>query len=82
MFGPYLIEEIVADGINAGVFRPVDLTTFGWTFMLALNGTASWWTPADPRPLDTIADEILSYFLAGVLGPSPAGPTDLGPPTT
>jgi len=62
-----VIETIVADGIKAGVFRPVDLNAFGWTFMLAMNGTASWWTPGDLRTPEQVADEVLSYFLAGLL---------------
>lgn len=62
----HFIEGIVSDGIDAGVFRPVDLTTFGWSLMLTLNGTASWWTPEDPRTLDEVADEVLSYFLTGL----------------
>lgn len=62
----HFIEGIVEDGIAAGHFRPVDLTTFGWSLMLTLNGAASWWTPEDPRTLNEVADEILSYFLDGL----------------
>jgi AcrR family transcriptional regulator len=61
------ITDIVADGVAAGQFRPVDLEIFGWTFMLALNSVASWWTPEHPRSPHEIADEIAGYFLAGMV---------------
>ena len=61
------ITDIVADGVAAGAFRPVDLEIFGWTFMLALNSVSSWWTPAHPRTPHAIADEITGYFLAGIV---------------
>ena len=60
------ITGIIAEGIVAGAFRPVDLEIFGWTFMLALNSVASWWTPEHPRSPYEIADEITGYFLEGV----------------
>lgn len=59
-------EVIVADGVAQGMFRPVDLTVFGWTLMLSLNAVASWWTQDDGRSPDEVADEILSYFLEGL----------------
>lgn len=61
-----LIESIVSDGVAAGVFRPVDVEVFAWTLMLALNAT-TWWTPQHARTPDEVADEILSYFIEGVL---------------
>ncbi len=60
------ITDIVEDGVAAGTFRAVDLEIFGWTFMLALNGVASWWTPEHARTSDSIADEIVEYFLGGL----------------
>jgi AcrR family transcriptional regulator len=59
-----LIESIVADGIAAGVFRPIDVEVFAWTLMLALNAT-TWWTPQHSQTPDEVADEILSYFIEG-----------------
>jgi AcrR family transcriptional regulator len=61
------ITDIVADGVEAGAFRPVDLEIFGWTLMLALNSVASWWTPQHARSPREIADEIVGYFLAGIV---------------
>ena len=63
------ITDIVADGIATGAFRPVDLEIVGWTFMLALNSVASWWTPEHPRSPREIADEIAGYFLDGMVLP-------------
>jgi AcrR family transcriptional regulator len=59
-----LIESIVSDGIEAGVFRPLDVEVFAWTLMLALNAT-TWWTPQHSQTPDEVADEILSYFIEG-----------------
>jgi TetR/AcrR family transcriptional regulator, cholesterol catabolism regulator len=61
-----LITSLVAEGVAAGRFRPVDDEVFGWTFMLALNDIAAWWTPAHPRTPEDIADEIAGYFLDGL----------------
>jgi AcrR family transcriptional regulator len=62
-----MIETIVSDGIGRGIFRPVDVNVFAWTLMLALNGTANWWSPEHPRSPDEVADEIFSYFVEGAL---------------
>ena len=60
------IEDIVSDGIRSGIFRSVDLDVFTWTLMMALNATASWWTPEHPRSPEQLADEIFSYFADGL----------------
>ena len=69
-----MIEGIVSDGVRSGIFRSVDTGIFASTLMLAQNAIATWWTPEHPRSPDEVADEILSYFLEGVLTREPAEP--------
>jgi len=65
----HMIETIIADGITAGAFRPVEVDIFAWTLMLALNAT-TWWTPEHPLSPEEVADEIFSYFVEGIVTPA------------
>lgn len=61
-----LITGPLAEGIAAGIFRPVDEEVFGWTFMLALNNVTAFWRPGHRRTPEDIGEEIADYFLLGL----------------
>jgi AcrR family transcriptional regulator len=74
-----LVERVLADGTNAGLFRPGNdrlrtLQLFG-----SVHWMWTWFSPAGPQPVEAVAASFVESFLAGVLV-DPAGAAVLADP--
>ncbi len=69
-----LWRQAIADGISAGVFRPIDVRLAGIAILSACNWFTQWFDPAGPLSVDEIAERFADLFLAGLAAePEPAG---------
>ena len=74
-----LVERVLADGAAAGVFRPGNdrlrtLQLFG-----SVHWMWTWFSPAGPQSVETVAASFVESFLAGVLV-DPSGAAALADP--
>ncbi|MFN8483065.1 MAG: TetR/AcrR family transcriptional regulator [Anaerolineae bacterium] len=66
-------RRIIAEGVAAGAFRPVDEKFAALLVLSVGNWLYQWYRPQGPLPPAAIADEFVSMLLAGVS----AAPVDL-----
>ena len=62
-----LYRQMVAEGIAAGVFRPVDVGVFTRTLLGASNWVSVWYRPTGRLTGAAIADQIADIFLNALL---------------
>lgn len=63
------LDAILADGVAAGVFRPVDRGVVRNAVLSALNAVTLWYVPGGPRSLDDVGDEICDLVVRGLRAP-------------
>ena len=63
------LDAILADGVAAGVFRPVDRGVVRNAVLSALNAVTLWYVPGGPRALDDVGGEICDLVVAGLRAP-------------
>ncbi len=63
------LDAILADGVAAGVFRPVDRGVVRNAILSALNAVTLWYVPGGPRSLDAVGGEICDLMVAGLRAP-------------
>jgi AcrR family transcriptional regulator len=61
------LDTILADGVAAGVFRPVHPGIARNTFTAVVNAVTLWYTPEGPLTLDEVGNEICDLLLGGLL---------------
>jgi AcrR family transcriptional regulator len=68
-FGAYdkTMGEIVTEGVDRGVFRPVDRTVFVQSLLGSLNYVSRWYSSTGVLSGDEIADRIADIHLNGVI---------------
>jgi len=64
-----LYRQMIIEGIEAGVFRPVDVGVFTRTLMGASNWVSVWYRPSGRLSGEAIADQIADIFLGALLMP-------------
>jgi AcrR family transcriptional regulator len=60
------LDAILADGVAAGVFRPVDRGVVRNAVLSALNAVTLWYVPGGARSLDDVGGEICDLVVAGL----------------
>jgi hypothetical protein len=58
-----LYRQMIAEGIAAGAFRPVDVGVFAHTLLGASNWVSVWYRPGGRLKGADIAEEIADLFL-------------------
>ena len=74
-------RQLLRQGVEAGLFRPVEPRIAGATILGALNWTAQWYRPEGDRTPRQLAEELAELLLRGVLadGARLRRPVDLVP---
>jgi AcrR family transcriptional regulator len=62
-----LYRRMIAEGVESGVFRPVDVGVFTRTLLGASNWVSVWYRPEGRLTGEAIADEIADVFLCALL---------------
>ena len=62
----HTVRGLIAEGVAAGVFRPVDPVVAAAALLAALNGVAGWYDPAGRHSAAHVAEAIADLFLAGL----------------
>jgi AcrR family transcriptional regulator len=65
------LDAILADGVAAGVFRPVDRAVARNSVLAALNAVPLWYVPDGPLSVDDVGHEICDLVIAGLRPPPP-----------
>ena len=63
----HLVQQIVADGIAAGVFADRDPRVMTFTLLRACLGIAGWYSPDGPLPPQLVAEQVTEQVVSGVL---------------
>lgn len=63
----HLVQQIVRDGIGAGVFADRDPRVMTFTLLRACLGIAGWYSPAGPLPSELVAEQVTEQVVSGVL---------------
>lgn len=66
-----LFRQVIADGIGAGDFEPVDPRLAAMAILSAVNGIATWYGPDGSLSADDVADQYAGLFLTGLTGSAP-----------
>jgi AcrR family transcriptional regulator len=66
-----LFRQVIADGVKAGEFMPVDPSLTAMAILSALNGIATWYSPDGPLSAEDIADQHASLFINGLASNEP-----------
>jgi TetR/AcrR family transcriptional regulator, cholesterol catabolism regulator len=66
-----LFRSVIADGVSANEFRPVDPRLTAMAILSALNGIATWYRPDGPMTAEDIADQHASLFIDGLTSDEP-----------
>ena len=68
LFHDYMtrLDAIVADGIAAGVFRPVDLGVVRNSVLSALNAVTLWYVPGGSLTVDDVGNQICDLVIGGL----------------
>jgi AcrR family transcriptional regulator len=64
-------RSLIADGVAAGSFAPVDATVTAAFILTSLNGIATWYRPDGRIPAPELADTYAGLVLAAVDGREP-----------
>lgn len=62
-----LVRETIEDGIQDGVFAPVDARAAALALLGALNWTAVWWRPGGDWSSENVAGDFAGIFLHGLM---------------
>jgi AcrR family transcriptional regulator len=57
------LAAVIADGVRAGVFRPVDEHVAAYAIVGMCNWTAWWFRPGPEHPVDPVVDQIADMAL-------------------
>ena len=60
------LDAILADGVTAGVFRPVDLGVARNSVLSALNAVTLWYVPGGPLSVDDVGRQICDIVIGGL----------------
>jgi AcrR family transcriptional regulator len=60
------IREVLAAGVHAGCFKPIDVKLLSFAILGAVNWIPRWYDPAGPSNSQEIADRFADYLLAGL----------------
>jgi AcrR family transcriptional regulator len=60
------LDAILAEGVAAGVFRPVDLGVARNSVLSALNAVTLWYVPGGPLTVDDVGNEICDLVIGGL----------------
>ena len=60
------LDAILAAGVAAGVFRPVDRGVARHSILSALNAVTLWYVPDGPLTVDDVANEICDLAIGGL----------------
>lgn len=63
----HLVQQIVEDGIHAGVFAERDPRVTTFTLLRACLGIAGWYSPDGPLPPELVAEQVTEQVVSGVL---------------
>ena len=63
------LDAILADGVAAGVFRPVDPAVARNSVLSALNAVTLWYLPDGPLSVDDVGNEICDLVIGGLRAP-------------
>ncbi len=63
----HAFRDVIAQGVTAGEFRPVDEKLAARSLLSALNGIATWWRPDGPMAAQQVAAAYADLHLAGLL---------------
>jgi TetR/AcrR family transcriptional regulator, cholesterol catabolism regulator len=68
VFHEYMVrlEAILADGVDAGVFRTVDPAVVRNSVLSALNAVTLWYRPDGPLSLDDVGNAICDLVIGGL----------------
>ncbi len=64
-----MLRELLAQGIAAGAFRPVDVALTVRAMIWACSSVVQWYRPDGPLSLSTIADYYIRLWTTGLLAP-------------
>ncbi len=64
-----LYRQMIAEGIETGIFRPVDVGLFTRTMMGASNWVSVWYRPGGRLKGAAIADQVADIFLSALMVP-------------
>ena len=70
------VRSLIAEGVAAGAFRPVDPRLTAAAILSSLNGIATWYRASGSLAPEAVADAFADLFLAGLL-PAPPPLTEL-----
>ncbi|MDQ1567309.1 MAG: hypothetical protein QOF96_2189 [Actinomycetota bacterium] len=80
LFHDYMggLDAILADGVAAGAFRPVDPGVARHSVLAALNAVTLWYVPEGPLTVDDVGNEICDLVIGGLRPPTSRrrGPAD------
>ena len=61
------VRRLVADGVEAGEFRPCDPTLVARALLGALNWTVQWYRPGGRTTPARVAEEYADYLVRGLI---------------
>jgi hypothetical protein len=61
------LRRVIAEGIAAGVFRPVDAKTAALAILGAVNWTVKWFRPEGAKSARAIGEEFAEQMVRGLL---------------
>ncbi len=64
-----VLREVLADGIAAGLFRPVDPKLAAFSIFGAINWIGRWYRASGPATPDAIGEQFAEVFLEGLRMP-------------
>lgn len=62
----YEFRAIVQEGVDCGLFKPVDVMLFCWTFFSSVSWIYDWYKPDGKLSPEEIASELSHLFLEGI----------------
>jgi AcrR family transcriptional regulator len=61
-----IVRRVLAEGVAAGAFAPVDPKVAAWMLLGALNWTVVWWRPEGSWNASDLAESFSDLFLKGL----------------
>jgi hypothetical protein len=68
------LDAILAAGVAAGAFRPVDPGVARNSVLAALNAVTLWYVPDGPLSVDDVGQEICDLVIGGLRRPTTGRP--------
>ena len=60
------LRRVVQQGVEEGLFRPIDVKLISFAMLGAVNWIRRWYNPDGPSSSEEIADKFADYLLAGL----------------